>query len=54
MVELGSDDGYFLQHFLELAMQVLGIEPAANVPQAMRAKGGFRRSATDGLRVRAQ
>ena len=32
-VELASNDGYLLQHFLPLAVPVLGIEPAVNVAQ---------------------
>jgi SAM-dependent methyltransferase len=31
VVELASNDGYLLQHFLPLGVPVLGIEPAANV-----------------------
>lgn len=31
VVELASNDGYLLQHFLPLNVPVLGIEPAANV-----------------------
>lgn len=31
VVELASNDGYLLQHFLPLGIPVLGIEPAANV-----------------------
>jgi SAM-dependent methyltransferase len=39
VVELASNDGYLLQHFLPLGIPVLGIEPAANVAEAARAKG---------------
>jgi SAM-dependent methyltransferase len=35
-VELASNDGYLLQHFLPLGVPVLGIEPAANVAEAAR------------------
>jgi SAM-dependent methyltransferase len=38
VVELGSNDGYLLQHFLALGQRVLGIEPAANVAAAAVAK----------------
>jgi SAM-dependent methyltransferase len=39
VVELASNDGYLLQHFLPLGVPVLGIEPAANVATAAREKG---------------
>ena len=39
VVELASNDGYLLQHFLPLGVPVLGIEPAANVARAAVAKG---------------
>ncbi len=39
VVELASNDGYLLQHFLPLGIPVLGIEPAVNVAQAAIAKG---------------
>ena len=34
VVELASNDGYLLQHFLPYSIPVLGIEPAANVAEA--------------------
>ena len=39
VVELASNDGYLLQHFLPRQIPVLGIEPAHNVAQAAMAKG---------------
>lgn len=39
VVELASNDGYLLQHFLPHGVPVLGIEPAANVAEAARARG---------------
>lgn len=38
-VELASNDGYLLQHFLPLGVPVLGVEPAANVAKAAVEKG---------------
>jgi hypothetical protein len=38
-VELASNDGYLLQHFLPLGVPVLGIEPAINVAKAAIDKG---------------
>jgi C-methyltransferase C-terminal domain/Putative zinc binding domain/Methyltransferase domain len=38
VVELASNDGYLLQHFLPLRIPVLGVEPAANVAKAAVAR----------------
>jgi len=39
VVEVASNDGYLLRHFVERGVPVLGIEPAANVAEAARALG---------------
>lgn len=39
VVELASNDGYLLQHFVERDIPCLGVEPALNVAEAARAKG---------------
>ena len=39
IVELASNDGYLLQHFLSRGFPVLGIEPAENVAKVAIAKG---------------
>ncbi len=39
VVELASNDGYLLQHFLPFGIPVLGVEPAANVAQIAVQKG---------------
>jgi hypothetical protein len=39
VVELASNDGYLLQHFVALGVPVLGIEPARNVALAAEARG---------------
>ncbi len=39
VVELASNDGYLLQHFLPKGIPVLGVEPAANVAAAAVRKG---------------
>ena len=36
---MASNDGYLLQHFLAAGIPVLGVEPAANVAEAARARG---------------
>jgi SAM-dependent methyltransferase len=39
VVEVASNDGYLLQYFLKLGIQVLGVEPATNVARAAIHKG---------------
>ena len=39
VVELGSNDGYLLQYFVEKGIRVLGIEPAANVAAEAAKRG---------------
>jgi hypothetical protein len=39
VTEVASNDGYLLQHFHAAGIPVLGVEPAANVGEAARAKG---------------
>ena len=39
VVELASNDGYLLQHFVARKISVLGVEPAANVAKAAVEKG---------------
>ena len=39
VVEVASNDGYLLQHFVSRGVPVLGIEPAANVAEVAREKG---------------
>jgi SAM-dependent methyltransferase len=39
VVEIASNDGYLLQHFLAKDVPVLGIEPTANTAEAARKKG---------------
>ena len=39
VVELASNDGYLLQHFLPMGIPVLGVEPAANVAAVAKGKG---------------
>ncbi|HYM31610.1 MAG TPA: class I SAM-dependent methyltransferase [Candidatus Cybelea sp.] len=38
-IELGSNDGYLLQYFVKKGIEVLGIDPAANVAKAAEARG---------------
>jgi SAM-dependent methyltransferase len=39
VVEVGSNDGYLLQHFVARGIPVLGIEPAANVARSAEERG---------------
>ena len=39
VIEIASNDGYLLQHFVAAQVPVLGIEPAANVAAVARSKG---------------
>jgi hypothetical protein len=39
VTEVASNDGYLLQHFAARRIPVLGVEPAANVADAARARG---------------
>jgi SAM-dependent methyltransferase len=39
VVELASNDGYLLQHFVERGVPALGIDPAENVAEAAAARG---------------
>ena len=39
VIEVASNDGYLLKHFVDMDVPVLGIEPAANVAEAARAAG---------------
>jgi len=37
-MEIASNDGYLLQHFVQMSIPVLGIEPAANVARVAMMK----------------
>jgi SAM-dependent methyltransferase len=39
VTEVASNDGYLLQHLVAEGIPVLGVEPAANVAEAARARG---------------
>lgn len=38
-IEVASNDGYLLRHFVEQSIPVLGVEPAANVAEVARSRG---------------
>jgi len=44
VVEIASNDGYLLQHFVNAGVQVLGVDPASGCAAAARAKGVADRS----------
>lgn len=54
VVEIASNDGYLLQHFLPLGVPVLGVEPAANVAQVAIDKGIETRTAFFGVALARQ
>ena len=39
VVELGSNDGYLLRHFVDRGVPVLGVDPASNVAESAEAAG---------------
>ena len=39
VIEIASNDGYLLQHYRDLGVPVLGIEPAANIARVAEARG---------------
>lgn len=39
VVEMGSNDGYLLQHFMQAGIPVVGVEPAANVARVANDRG---------------
>src|SRR5215813_857342 len=39
VIELGSNDGYLLQYFVQKGVKVLGVDPAANVAKAAETRG---------------
>jgi hypothetical protein len=39
VIEIASNDGYLLQHFVAQGVPVLGVEPAANIAEAAIARG---------------
>jgi SAM-dependent methyltransferase len=51
VVEIASNDGYLLQHFVAAGVPVLGIEPAANVAAIAQGKGVPTESAFFGVEL---
>ncbi len=51
VVELASNDGYLLQHFVARGVPVLGVEPALNVAQVAIARNIPTRTAFFGMRL---
>jgi SAM-dependent methyltransferase len=54
VVEIASNDGYLLQHFVERGIPVLGVEPAVNVAQVAIARNIPTRVAFFGKRLAAE
>ncbi|MCS7091150.1 MAG: class I SAM-dependent methyltransferase [Verrucomicrobiota bacterium] len=54
VVEIASNDGYLLQHFVAAGVPCLGIEPAANIARVARQKGVETREAFFGLDLARQ
>jgi hypothetical protein len=51
VVEIASNDGYLLQHYRDLGVPVLGIEPSDNIAQVAELKGVRTRCAFFGRRL---
>lgn len=51
VIEVASNDGYLLQHFVKAGIPVLGIEPAANVARVAEANGVPTKAAFFGLEL---
>ena len=49
VIEVASNDGYLLQHFLAQGIPVLGIEPAKNVAEAAQSRRHSHGGAVPGL-----
>ena len=54
VVEVGSNDGYLLQHVVERGIRCLGVDPSANTVEAARARGVESRVAFFGDDVAAE